>query len=81
MQLYGISDLCFINDICYGDGQTQVNTDCQVCRANISRSNWTLKIGYVFTVFFLDSLKVKNIVISNSLCVLYSIKTIFIIRK
>lgn len=63
MQLYGISDLCFIDDICYGDGQTQVNTDCQVCRANISRSNWTLKNGYV-----------KNIVLSNTLCVLYSKK-------
>lgn len=51
--MFLILDLCFIDDTCYGDGQMQSDKNCNVCKPNISRTNWTIKTGLYFDFYIL----------------------------
>lgn len=44
-------DFCFIDGICYSNGQTQLQKDCLVCQPNSSRTEWTLKDGKMISIY------------------------------
>lgn len=51
-----MTDMCFIENKCYLDGQNNPEAECTICKSNIARTAWTLKEG-LFVVFFFKSLK------------------------
>lgn len=70
-KLYNIFDVdfCFIDGICYNDGQTHIYKDCQVCRPNVSRTNWTLENGNNFLLLYFPIYDCKTL--SNRLKIKY----------
>lgn len=44
-------DFCFIDGICYSNGQTQLQKDSLVCQPNSSRTEWTLKDGKMISIY------------------------------
>ena len=47
-----MTDMCFIENKCYLDGQNNPEAECTICKSNIARTAWTLKEGLFVVVFF-----------------------------
>lgn len=55
------SDFCFIDGICYSNGQTQLQKDCLVCQTNSSRTDWTLQNGKMLSIIGKNSTLKKEV--------------------